>query len=155
MDKSALRQAIVAQLESDLAVLVSAANTSKDEATDAESKAEGQYDMRGQSAAYLAAGQAKLAAELTEAIAAFRLMALSDVPAGAAVEIGAVVVLEAKKRRSHYFIGPARGGLEVSVGGVPVTVITASSPLGRQLLGRRSGETIPLGGALHLVAEIQ
>src|SRR5580658_7558469 len=106
MDKAALRQAIVEQLEADLAVLVSAANASKSEATDAESKAEGKYDMRGQSAAYLAAGQAKLAAELAEAIAAYQLLDLSDLPAGAAVEMGAVVVLEAEKRRTHYFIGP-------------------------------------------------
>ena len=67
MDKAALRQAMVERLEAELAVLVAAANTSKDEATDQESRQEGKYDMRGQSAAYLAAGQAKLATELAEA----------------------------------------------------------------------------------------
>ncbi len=154
MDKEALRRAIIERLEADLAVLVSAANSAKDEATDAESKSEGKYDMRGQTAAYLAAGQAKLATELGEAVSAYRLMVL---PAGGgAVAMGSVVVLEAQGRRTSYFIGPARGGLELDAGGESVTVITASSPLGRQLLGRRAGESVALAGVnrRQVVAEV-
>ena len=155
MDKAALRDAIVAKLEAELDLLLAAAQASKDEATDPESKAEGKYDMRGQSAAYLATGQNKLAAELTEAIAAFRLMLLPEVPPGGAADVGALVVLDFKGARTNYFIGPARGGLELESGGAAVTVITAASPLGRQLLGRRSGEGIALGSARHLVVEIE
>ena len=146
MDKAELRRAVVAQLEAELAVLVAAANTSKDEATDAESKQEGRYDMRGQSAAYLAAGQAKLATELAEAIAAYRLLPLAPASPGAPAALGDVVTLEGQKRRTVYFLGPARGGLEIDLGGQHVTLITAVSPLGRQLLGRRLGETVTLPG---------
>ena len=94
MDKAALLQVIVGQLEAELAVLVAAAHASKDQATDAESKPDGKYDMAGQSAAYLAAGQAKLATELAEAISAYRLLPLAPAKPGAAVGMGDVVTLE-------------------------------------------------------------
>jgi transcription elongation GreA/GreB family factor len=145
MDKARLRQAIVERLESDLAVLISAANASKSEATDADSKAEGKFDMRGQSAAYLAGGQAKLATELGEAIAAYQFMPLPVIPPGGAVRIGTLVALESRTGKTYYFIGPARGGIELNSAGVPVTVISAVSPLGRQLLGRQLGDNIPPG----------
>ena len=68
MDKAALRRAILAQLEAELATLTTAAHDAHAEATDEENRAEDKYDMRSQSAAYLAAGQAKLATELGEVI---------------------------------------------------------------------------------------
>jgi hypothetical protein len=70
MDKAALQKAILAELRSELTLLTDAANTARDEATNEESRAEDKYDMRSQSAAYLAAGQAKLAGEIADAIAA-------------------------------------------------------------------------------------
>jgi transcription elongation GreA/GreB family factor len=158
MDKAALRQAIVEQLAADLAVLVSAAHASKSEATDAESKAEGKYDMRGQSAAYLAAGQAKLAAELAAAIAAYQVMPLPEIAPGGAVEIGTIVALESPAGKTYYFMGPTRGGIEVNPAGVRLTVVSAVSPLGRQLLGRRLGEKISLGakpgGETQVIVEV-
>jgi transcription elongation GreA/GreB family factor len=146
MDKAALRQAMVERLEAELAVLVAAANTSKDEATDQESRQEGKYDMRGQSAAYLAAGQAKLATELAEAIAAYRSLSVAPGSAGAAVAIGSLVTLESPRQRTLYFIGPARGGAVLDLGGALVTVITALSPVGRQLVGQRAGSAVKLPG---------
>ena len=144
MDKAALRQAILERLEAGLAVLVAAAHASKDQATDAESKPDGKYDMAGQSAAYLAAGQSKLATELAEAVSAYRLLPLGPARPGSPAEMGSVVTVESGKARNAYFIGPARGGMEIELGGESVTVITAVSPLGRQILGRRVGEAVTL-----------
>jgi len=45
---------------------------------------------------------------------------------------------------SHYFIGPRAGGTEIESDGGPVLVITPQSPLGRQLVGRRQGDTLLL-----------
>jgi transcription elongation GreA/GreB family factor len=142
MNKAALRDAVIARLETELELQTAAANSSREEATDAESRAEGKYDMRGQSAAYLAAGQAKLTAEIADAIAAYRTLPLTPFPMGGAIGIGAVVTIEAGKQRTAYLLGPARGGLEVEVGGVPVTVVTPGSALGQRLLGRRVGDRI-------------
>jgi transcription elongation GreA/GreB family factor len=160
MDKSALRQAIVRRLEAELALQTAAAYASRDEATGADSRAEGRYDMRAQSAAYLAAGQAKLATEISEAMAAYRALALPAIGAGGVIVTGAVVILESEgRRRSAYFIGPSRGGMEIDCSGVEVTVITAVSPLGRQLIGRRVGDSATLPGAkgsvVYRVVEVE
>jgi hypothetical protein len=146
VDKSAIRQAIVAKLEAELALQIDAANSSRDEATDPNSQAEGKFDMRGQSAAYLAAGQSKLAGEIASAIAAYKSLPLRPFGPGEPAAVGAVVTLEAQGRSTVYFLGPARGGLDVEVEGVPVVVITAASTLGRSLLGRGPGYSLTVSG---------
>jgi transcription elongation GreA/GreB family factor len=148
VDKVALLHAIIAQLEAELALQTEAAHASHDEATDEESRAEDKYDMRSQSAAYLAAGQSKLATEIAAAIAAYRLLSPCVVPPNEPIAVGAVVTLAARGRGTRWFLGPLRGGMEVVVNGVAVTVITAVSPVGRQLVGRRVGDHVLLPGRL-------
>ena len=146
MDKAALRRAIIAQLEAELATLTAAAHDAHAEATDEENRAEDKYDMRSQSAAYLAAGQAKLATELGAAIGAYQSLALPAFGPEDAIATGALVTLEVRGQPTLYFLGPQRGGLELTVDGVTVLVVTAASPLGRQLTGRRQGESVMLPG---------
>src|SRR5471032_638763 len=100
MDKSALTRSVIAQLETELALQTEAALGSRDEATNEESKAEDKYDMRSQSAAYLAAGQARLASEIAPAIAAWRAVALRAFGPGDGIASGALVTLEAKGRQA-------------------------------------------------------
>jgi transcription elongation GreA/GreB family factor len=158
MDKSALIRSVVLQLEADLAMQTAAAHASKAEATDEESRAEDKYDMRSQSAAYLAAGQAKLASDLLDAIAAWNSLAPKAFGPGDAIAAGALVTLESKGRSASYIMGPSSGGLEASDGASTATVVTAASPLGRQLLGRRAGDDVKiadrLGPVVHRVAHI-
>ena len=146
MDKAALRQAILAELHAELATLTAAAHDAHAEATDEENRAEDKYDMRSQSAAYLAAGQAKLATELAAAIGAYQTLALPDFAPNDVIATGALVALESQGRRTLYFLGPHRGGLELKIAGEPVLVVTVASPLGRQLAGRRLGESVVLPG---------
>src|SRR5476651_1603850 len=142
VDKAALLQTTIAQLEAELALQTDAAHASHDEATNEESRAEDKYDMRSQSAAYLAAGQAKFATEIAGAIAAYRNLSPRAFAPDETIAVGAVVTLEARGRETLWFLGPQHGGMEVAVNGVAVTVITAVSPVGRQLVGRRVGESV-------------
>ncbi len=144
MDKTSLLKAIVEQLANEFALQIEAAEDAHKEATNDESRAEDRYDMRGQLAAYLAAGQAKLADEVATAIAAFRNLAVRTFGPGEPAALGALVRLEARGARSVYFLGPAHGGLEVSINGDEVMVVTPSSPLGRSLMGRKTGERVAL-----------
>jgi transcription elongation GreA/GreB family factor len=147
MDKSRLRQLIVDTLLAELAVLTRAANMAREEATSEESKAESKYDTRGQEAAYLAEGQARLAIDLQETIAAFQALPLSSFGPSDRIGLGALVTLEATGgRKSRYLIGPGRGGLEVESEGEVLTVVTPPSPLGRQLLGKVTGDAVQLPG---------
>jgi hypothetical protein len=159
LDKSALLQAIVARLEAELALQTEAAHASRTEATDVDSRAEGKFDMRGQSAAYLASGQAKLATEIAEAITAYQALPARTFGPSEAIAVGALVTLAAPGPGPVYFLGPLRGGLELELGGTPVTVITAASALGRNLLGRRVGDAIPVPGragpTLHTILSLE
>jgi transcription elongation GreA/GreB family factor len=159
MDKRALIRSVVDQLERELARQAEAALGSRSEATDAESKAEGKFDMRSQSAAYLAAGQAMLTSEIAGAIAAWRALSPRVFGAGEGIAAGALVTLEAAGRRSAYLMGPQSGGLEARDGESVATVVTGTSPLGRQLLGRSVGDLVQiaerLGPVLHRVAAVE
>ena len=144
MNKSDLRDQILAQLQIELTTQTAAAQSARDEAISEESKPENQYDMHSQEAAYLAEGQARLAAEIQATLEFYRSLTLSPFPPGASIAIGALVELEAGGRKSWYFVGPRAGGLEVTLEDNTVLVVTPQSPLGRQLLGKREGETVDL-----------
>jgi transcription elongation GreA/GreB family factor len=68
-------------------------------------------------------------------------------------------VLEAKGRRAAYLVGPHSGGLEARDGDFAATVVTGSSPLGRQLVGRRVGDMVQiadrLGPVVHEVTRVE
>ena len=146
MQKALIRDAIVTQLRRELELQARAAHESRAEATSVENKAEGQYDMRSQEAAYLAEGQARFAAEIAENISMYQTLEMPDFIAGSSVAIGALVTLEAQGRRNIYFLGPRNGGLEARVGEIDFVLVTPSSPLGRQLVGRKLSDAVQLPG---------
>ena len=141
MNKRELLDRIFARLQAELELLTTAALATHAEATDEENKAEDKYDTRGLEASYLAHGQSKAAEETALALAQFQALALRDFTAAEPIGLGALVALEGPAR---YFIGPRAGGTEVTLNGTTVLVITPQSPLGRQLLGRRQGDTVHL-----------
>jgi len=143
VDKSAIRTAILRQLESDLAMQTQAALTSRDEATHEESKADNKYDTHAQEAAYLAEGQARIVAELRESISQFAILPMTPHHPSDHISLGAIVTLQDPNGGlSSLLLGPRAGGLEVEHEGVRIMVVTPASPLGRQLLGRKVGETV-------------
>ena len=142
MKKSALRDAILAQLRAELARQTGAALLARDEAISPESRAENKYDTHSQEAAYLAEGQARLAGEIETSLTHYAGMPLPDFGPADAIALGAVVELGARGKSTWYFLGPRAGGLELRVAGRDVLVLTPQSPLGRALLGRRAGETV-------------
>lgn len=159
MQKSAVRDAIVAQLKHELDLQTRAAHDARDEATSEETKSEGKYDMRGQEAAYLAEGQARLAAELAESLALYHALDVAELPDGSAAAVGALITLETRGRRTRYFLGPRNGGLDARAGDESFTVVTPTSPLGRQLVGQRVGASVLLPGrgapVPHKIVEIR
>ena len=141
MAKTEIRALILERLRAELDLLTRAALATHEEATHEENKAEDKYDTRGLEASYLAHGQSRAAEEAADAVAQFQSLALRDFLPGEAIALGALVRLDDGAR---YFIGPKSGGTEVESGGGTIMVITPSSPLGRQLVGRRQGDKIAL-----------
>ncbi|PTX90937.1 GreA/GreB family elongation factor [Opitutus sp. ER46] len=146
MNKTALRQAILDRLQADLAQQRAAAETSRDEAISEESRPENKYDMHSQEAAYLAQGQARLVREISDNIAQYASLPVPAFAPDAAIALGAVVGLANGRATQWYFVGPRAGGIELSVDGRDVLVITPQSPLGRDLVGKRVGDEVRLPG---------
>ena len=67
---------------------------------------------------------------------------------GEVIGIGALVELENGGGNFFYFLGPRAGGTEVVHDKKEILVITPHSPLGEQLLGKKSGDCpqLTLGG---------
>ncbi len=144
IDKSRLISALLAVLSEDLDLQTRAAHLARDEATNEESRAENKYDTRGQEAAYLAEGQAKIATELATAITLFRSLPLPDSRPPAKIELGTVVTVERNGSVIRGIIGPRAGGTDFTCDGETFTVITPVSPLGRLLIGQKQGDTVYL-----------
>lgn len=146
LDKGEILRAIVSRLEQELAAIKSAALATHAEATSEENKPENKYDTRGLEASYLAHGQSKAAEEAALALTQFRALSSRDFGRDEPVGLGALVVLEGASHQL-YFVGPRAGGTEVSCGGQTIMVVTPQSPLGRQLVGKRTGAALLLEAA--------
>jgi len=148
---------IVASLTESLGVLDKAARASHAEATHESSKAESKYDTRGLEAAYLAGGQARQAREILDSIKLYETLPTRNFSADEPVDLTAVVELDASGARSIFFIGPKNGGLEILHQRKEITVITPQSPLGENLMGKKTGQrwTAKLGGSImkyHIIS---
>lgn len=147
--KAALHTAIMERLRQDLALQASAAAMARDEAISEESQPENKWDTHSQEAAYLAEGQAKLAAEIRANLEVYATLPVVEFAPTDAIALGALVALETTsggRKRSWFFVGPRAGGLEVSVEAHDVLVLTPVSPLGRQLIGKRVGDRVQTTG---------
>ena len=149
MNKRAIIKKIIGRLTDELEIYFRAAKFSRAEATHESSKAESKYDTRGLEASYLARGQSKQAAELEAAIAEFEKLPVKKFGATESINLGALVELETGGENLFYFIGPRAGGTEILHDKKEILVITPQSPLGEQLMGKKSGDQpqLTFGGA--------
>jgi hypothetical protein len=145
VNKRKLLEKIITRLRDELTSFARAARAAHAEATDPQSKAENKYDTRGLEAAYLAGAQSRQAAETQAAIESFEKLALKTFEPTDPIDLSALVELETTAERNFYFIGPAKGGLEVQLGDDEIIVITPQSPLGGELMGRRRGDRFKRG----------
>lgn len=154
MNKTALRQQIVARLAHDLELLLAAAKSAHAAATHAENIPDNKYCTLALEASYVAQGQANRAGEIRRALEAYKQ--LDDRPgAKGTVRLGALVELENEEGATKVvFIGPLEGGLKISHAGREVLVITPASPLGRELLGKAVGEGVESGNSEYEIIRI-
>lgn len=144
VNKQEVLDHIISVLKSELAALTKAAHESFSAATDPDSKAENKYDTRTLEASYVARGQAQRVVDLQGAVLAFEALSAVAMPDGAATSLGALIGLQGSDGLSHYFLGPAAGGLELTIDATEVIVITPASPLAKKLIGARLGSRLDL-----------
>ena len=144
MNKPDLIAKILVELNAELEGALREAREAAEAATDPDSLAENKYDTRALESSYLARGQARRAEELAEAVSAFKQLEENPPGASTVVGVGSLVTLATPTGPVVYFLGPSAGGTEVRLDGKDVILITAASPLGRQLVGKSAGATVSL-----------
>lgn len=139
MDKIAILKEIVDALQAEFDTLRSTSQKTRAAGNDEESKAEGKYDTRSIEDNYLADGLARQAHATALAGAAYEHFTAPVFGPGTPIDLGALVQLALPGETHWFFLGPAGGGIEVNCAGVSITVLTPESPLGRQLIGLKTG----------------
>lgn len=136
--KQVLRKELSALLAADLQTIERAHQATHRGATHEEAKPENDKDTRALEQSYLARGQAQRVIELRRALLEVDAMELATLKSDAAVVQGALVHVDDEQQSQWLFLAPHGGGALLAQG--TVRVVTPQSPLGRALLGKRSGE---------------
>ncbi len=142
IDKVALHQALVVALTETRDKLVAAQRVSVEGVTHEDARAEGDKDMRATEASYVARGQA-MRVEALEADLS-RVMATKPRAFGPAdpAALSALVTVESDEGSRVVYVAAAGGGIRLETAGEAVHVVTPASPLGRALIGARTGDVV-------------
>jgi transcription elongation GreA/GreB family factor len=141
VNKATILEAITDALRDEFDTLHSTSQKTRAAGNDAESKAEGKYDTRSTEDNYLADGLARQARGAAQAGAAYQDFTPPPLGPDSRIDLGALVQLAFPDETRWFFVGPAGGGIEVICDGMPITVLTPESPLGRQLIGMKAGDS--------------
>ena len=144
-NKSAVIEALRAQLARALSSMASAAANTREGVTHEDARAEGDKDMRSTEQSYVARGQAMRVEDLAESLQRFETTAWPSFDSESPLRAGALIgVLVDDEEEKFFFLVPYGGGTTVRIGKVEVTVVTPSSPVGGALLGKRVGDSFEL-----------
>lgn len=139
-DKNPLFSQLTARLESALAALQAASAAAAEAATHEDSKPENKYDTRGLEASYLAGAQKERVADLQSSIEALKNTPLRSFHEDEAIGLTALIELEHAGVQSLCLLMRVGAGIELDFDGRKAVTVTMSSPLGKALLGKRSGD---------------
>ena len=139
MDKLEILNKIVESLESQLVNLKKASLDAASHATNEESKADSKWDTQGIEASYLARGHADQAEAMMGEIKLMKNL-IADLPDNnETVQMGILVKCDLSGFEDYYFLAPSGGGLTLKIESNEVTVITARSPIAKQLMRKSAG----------------
>jgi transcription elongation GreA/GreB family factor len=146
MTKKRIIQKIITALTADLSVLSTASRAAHAAATHAECLPDNKYDTTALEASYIAQGQANRAQEIRVALESYRILTMHNFGDDSPIRLTALVTLEdVDGNVRRIFLGPQAGGMKIADGEGEIVVITPGSPLGRSLLGLRSGDEVKAG----------
>ena len=155
MSKEQIIQEIIIALSADLAVSSTAAMAAHAAATHSECLPDNKYDTTALEASYIAQGQANRAQEIRVALESYRTLTPHDFDNETPIRLTALVSLkDSAGDVRRIFIGPQAGGMKIGSSDGEIVVITPGSPLGRSLLGLRSGDEVNAGTTLFTIIAV-
>ena len=145
MTKDFILAAIGDELNKQFLILQKAVKQAHESATDDENIAENKYDTTGLEASYLVQVQARRLDEIEQSIIEFREFSLPE--NSALIQLGSLVKVIEKQNESFFFLSPQAGGMEIEHDGNTILITTFYSPIGKALLGKKSGDRIDINVA--------
>lgn len=148
MNKKDILQLIVEQLTHDLGIQFNAALAAHEASTHEENIPDNKYETLALEASYIAQGQANRAQEIRRALETYKQLVLVNFDDTDAIGLTALVTLASPEGTIRtVFIGPLEGGMKIidKLNGTEIVVITPASPLGRDLIGKRAGDSVRIG----------
>lgn len=143
LSKEAVLKGFIEKFKAEHQALVQSAKAAHQAATHEESKAEDRHDTFAIEASYLAAGQAARVDELDQTIQEFESF-LAGSAHHSSISLGDLVTYECDGITLHAFLAKNGGGTKLQIDGATVQVISPTSPLGDELMGRNTGEEFEL-----------
>lgn len=148
MNKNRLLEQIINHLHNDLNTQLHGAIAAHEASTHEENIPDNKYETLALEASYLAQGQANRAQEIRLAIESYKQLKLISFDNSIEISLTALVTLNGCDGTSKMlFIGPAEGGTKIAdkETGVETLIITPGSPLGKQLVGKMTGDLVTIG----------
>jgi transcription elongation GreA/GreB family factor len=148
MNKPDLLRLIIEQLTDDLAVQFNAALAAHEASTHEENIPDNKYETLALEASYVAQGQANRAQEIRRALETYKQLTPQNYDDNSTIGLTSLVSLSGDDDTTRtVFVGPLEGGMKVvdPLTGAEIVVITPASPLGRDLIGRTTGDLVRIG----------
>ena len=141
---------LILELETTYQTALTAAKRAHSTATDKANIAENKYDTLALEAAYLAEGHAKRSLECRVDLDTIQNLTAIDYSLSDAVVVGALVrLIDQEGKPLSLFLAPVSGGLKFIFEEQTIVVITQSSPLGKQLLGKYVDDEFEIGNGQY------
>jgi len=152
MDKKKILIGLIALLNDEISVAKASLDISHSAAIDAEGAMMSRYDTTKEESQYLTDANMVRLKQLESGLQAVKSME-NKVGKKESVMLGCLVDVEKDGERSLYFVMPYGGGNLVKIDGYEFFVLTPSSPLGRQLIGKKEGDMFEfiLGGKKNII----
>ncbi len=137
--KRDLKGELTRALEAELVAMETSYKAAREAATHEEAKPENDKDTRALEQSYIARGQALRIAEMRRGLADVGAMPSDPLAEECPASVGALIEVDDDGRERLVLLAPAGGGTSLANG--DVQVVTTKSPLGRALLGKRTGDS--------------
>lgn len=142
MDKTKIKEKIIAELQKQLDVLQHSVQDASEESFQETNVPLSQVDHRSLEASLFARAQSQRADKALSVIEVLKNLPIKEFTASDDIQTSAIVELEHSGRTDLYFLAPLGAGTIIEVEGREMEVITTNSPLGEELLDKRVDDDI-------------
>ncbi|MCC6553784.1 MAG: GreA/GreB family elongation factor [Polyangiaceae bacterium] len=140
--KRALVKKLGEQLSEEIEALKRSAYAAREAATHEEARPENDKDTRAVEAAYLAGAQADRVRDLERVANALEFLTLRAFGPEDPIALSALIEADVDGELHRFFLAPQGGGMKVELDRAVIVVVTPESPVGRALIGKRTGDIV-------------